>query len=300
MTSFNWPRGYFPRRDFSKMKRKRLIISLVFSATYGVRGDIVVNSVFGSTAGDGAFRIPSFGWKDSAKVRLAAPDLDEGPYCFLNSTTNKMQTSAYVTSGFVVTGSACRSNCDLAGCTEYRLDSVSSMTYSKQSQCAVAEAFHYSLTGSRRERWCPYHDWIKSVFSFRGREYKDQWYWLGWSSENDCMNAILCGPTSHYFDVTQRSSLAWCQPVPAGFYSPACANSISPCSRPSFADDMRLAFWTSHGFGQADGCGVRAVTPAVMTAFDSSAIEGEEWSISCKVLSSRPLLSFPINQPRNF
>jgi hypothetical protein len=246
--------------------------------------DTLVNPQLATVSGLGTIYLLGSSLVNSPKVRNPAPDTDGGPYCVFNTTTNRLQTSGFVSSGFLVSNQDCRSNCALPGCTQYRLDSYTSFSYTKLNQCVVAEAFHYSLAGAAREQWCDSFDLQRSVFSFRGQTYIDQWYWLGWGTKNDCMNAILCGPTSHYFDSTQLSSLAWCQPVPAGKYSPACSNNVADCAAPPWADDMRLAIWTSHGFGQPDGCGVRLVASALFTCIDVSSINlASPWTISATI-----------------
>ena len=254
------------------------------------RHEVIPNRNFVTISGPGVLELLFRASSSIPKYRSTGPDPDEGPYCFFNSSTNRMTTSVYVTSGFITTDSECGSNCELAGCTEYRLNSVTSGTYTQLSRCVVAEAFHYSLPGSRRELWCPAYDWNSSVFTYKGRVYKDQWYWLGWGSAADCINAVLCGPTSHYFDTTQSSTLAWCQPVPDGMYSGTCSNGVRSCNIPAFADDMRLAFWTSHGFGDPNGCGVRLIAGGLISAVDTSALNGNQWSISVPIQLHSPFV----------
>lgn len=251
--------------------------SLVHSST------TTINSQLSSPISAGVVGFNAVAFNGMPKQRGRAPDSDNGPYCVIDPTSNKLQTSNFVSSGFLVSSQDCRTNCDLAGCTLYRRDSLSGTTYSKLSQCAVAESFHYSVAGSRQETWCDKFDLRRSVFSYKGQTYIDQWYWLGWGSMNDCMNAILCGPSSHYFDASQAQTLAWCQPVPLGKFSPPCVNSIGECTVPPWADDMKLAVWTSHGFGAADGCGLRLVTSAIVRDTDIGALSGPVWTISAEI-----------------
>lgn len=204
-----------------------------------------------------------------------------------------MTTSTYVSSGFVVTDKACGANCDLAGCTQYRLNSYFPLGYSQLSTCLVAEAFHFSLAGSRKEKWCPWYDLQRSVFVFRGKTYNSQWYWLGWGTSSDCMEAILCGPSAYFFDSSQGNSLAWCQPVPRGFFSHQCANDIHPCTNNPAGitgGSMDLAYWTSHGYGSPSGCGIRLVCAAVLRGYDVSAFSSQMWSIAFSVQLFPPFI----------
>lgn len=233
---------------------------------------------------DQAVRISLFTNASLARSRSTVADPDAGPYCLLNSTTSSFVTSIYASSGFIVSSGDCRVSCEGRGCTQYRYNSPPpNPSYVLLSQCVAAESFHYSLAGTKREVWCPFYDYEKSVFTFKGRVYKAQWYWLGWGTKDDCMNAILCGPTSHYFDISQSASLAWCQPTPWGMFSPSCSNAVKHCTIPKFADDMRLAFWTSHGYGYADGCGVRLVTSALITGVDTFALTTPQWTVSADI-----------------
>lgn len=280
-----------PRVVSSSRAEKKMKVFWLFSMVLRFSNtEAVVNSRFASVDQFGSITVRAVSSSDIPVRRSPALDRDQGPYCILNTTTNLMQTSAFVTSGFLVSNSDCRNDCDKAGCTQYRQDSPTSTTYTKLSQCVVAEAFHFALEKSRQERWCPYFDLQKSVFRFRGVQFISQWYWLGWGTQNDCMNAILCGPSSHYFDPSQTDSLAWCQPVPNGMFSRQCSNALTPCKAPDWADDMRLAVWTSHGFGDPDGCGVRLLTPAIIPNQDSTALMDSPvgWSVIFKLTIPGP------------
>jgi len=263
----------------------------VFSwAHLAVSASIVRNSQLSDSISDKSVTFSAASFNRINKYRNPGTDTDIGPYCVIDPTTNKLQTSTFVSSGFLITNQDCRTNCDLAGCTLYRRDSLAGSTYTKLSHCVVAEAFHFSIAESRQETWCDKFDLRRSVFIFRGQTYIDQWYWLGWGSMNDCMNAILCGPSSHFFDSSQSQSLAWCQPVPPGKFSPTCANSIADCNIPSWADGMKLAVWTSHGFGSAEGCGIRLVTPAIVKDIDVGALTGPVWTVSWTVQFQTPFI----------
>ena len=268
-------------RDFQvRHKKMNLFWAVIFRLDPGRSFDVVLNPNFASIIDVGTIIVSGTAMKDIPKSRSPGSDLDGGPYCVFNTTTNRLQTSGFVSSGFLVTNQDCRTNCELAGCTQYRLDSFATLSYTKLSQCVVAESFHYSLASTKQEQWCSNFDIQKSVFNFRGQSYIVQWYWLGWGTRNDCMNAILCGPTSHYFDPTQSSTLEWCQAVPPGKFSPVCSNNIGDCTSPSWAGGMELAVWTSHGFGQPEGCGIRLLTAAILTGMDVSPITASQWTVS--------------------
>lgn len=247
------------------------------------KAEIILNQNLAGLV-DQALRISLFTNTSLPRSRSKAADPDAGPYCLLNSTTSSFVTSIYASSGFIVSSGDCRVSCEGRGCTQYRYNSPPpNPSYVLLSQCVAAESFHYSLAGTKREVWCPFYDYEKSVFNFKGRVYKAQWYWLGWGTKDDCMNAILCGPTSHYFDISQSASLVWCQPTPWGMFSPSCSNAVQPCTIPKFADDMRLAFWTSHGYGYADGCGVRLVASALITGVDIFALSTPQWTVAADI-----------------
>ena len=230
--------------------------------------DFVVSPGFGAIVSPSCLRIDGVSSSQILKVQPPAPDLDIGPYCYLNSTTNSMLTGVYASSGFIVTNSQCTATCSLPGCTMYRLTGTNSGVYARLNQCLVAEFFHYSVSGSMNETWCPWYDWLGSVFTFKGRTYQDQWYWLGWPTRDDCMNAILCGPSSHWFDPSRSIAKDWCQPTPVGKYSRQCSNIALPCSTPIGP----LSFWTSHGFGSPSGCSYRTVAPALLLGLSTDAI----------------------------
>lgn len=258
-----------------------------------VQGAVINPTLARLSRTTGVVSVSSFSSLSVPKFVAPAADPDTGPYCFLNKTTNSMTTSTYVSSGFVVTDKACGANCDLAGCTQYRLNSYSPLGYSQLSTCLVAEAFHFSLEGSRKEKWCPWYDLQKSVFVFRGKTYNIQWYWLGWGTSSDCMEAILCGPSSYFFDSSQGKSLAWCQPVPRGYFSLQCVNDIHPCTNNPAGitgGSMDLAYWTSHGYGSPSGCGIRLVCAAVLRGYDVSPCLSQMWSIAFSVQLFPPFI----------
>ena len=205
-------------------------------------------------------------------VSVSSQDPDLGPYCYFNSTSGNMTTGYFASSGFMVSNTACRSACSQAGCSLYRESPFGSGTYSLMSQCAASEAFHYAPPNSQKEVKCPFVDMNLSKFLFRGTHFTVQWYWLGWPTSADCMNAVLCGPTSVFFDPSQSTSLQWCQPTPRGFYSQQCSNQLLPCIPPDLMKDLSLGYWTSHGFGQPYGCGAKLVALAALSGIDISLI----------------------------
>ena len=233
--------------------------------------DTFVNPPF-STSFSYEVQVFNSRWSHGSLESSTAADPDFGPYCYIDSTTGNLTTGIFASSGFVVTNAACRSTCSQAGCSLSRESPFGSGSYSLMSQCAVAEAFHYAVAGSQRESKCPYVDMNVSKFLFRGTQYIVQWYWLGWPTLGDCMNAVLCGPTSVYFDASQGSTLRWCQPTPKGFHSPQCSNQLLPCDPPPNIGDMSLAYWTSHGFGKPDGCSAEMVALAAISGTDISAV----------------------------
>ena len=130
------------------------------------------------------------------------------------------------------------------------------------------------------------------MFAYRGKQYNIQWYWLGWGTSSDCMNAIMCGPSSVFFDNSQTESLAWCQPVPNGYYSEQCSNGLHACRIPEICGGgMSLAFWTSHGYGSPTGCGVRLVCPASQSGFDLGLLTSYfSWTVSVVLRIMSPLI----------
>lgn len=218
----------------------------------------------------------------------ATADPDLGPYCYLNVTSGNLTTGFFASSGFMITNAVCRTSCTQAGCSGVRESPFGSDVYSPMSQCAVAEAFHYAVAGVQKESKCPYVDMNVSKFPFRGTQYLLQWYWLGWPTMGDCMNAILCGPTSVYFDASQISTLKWCQPTPYGFYSPQCSNQLRPCNPPRNFADMSLGYWTSHGFGKPDGCGSKMIALAAISGIDISPIHTSTFTILASITTVTP------------
>ena len=243
------------------------------------KSEIVVNPAFATKTSASCVRVDGLKSKQISRIQQPGPDIDIGPYCSINSTSNSMVTGVFASFGFLVTNTQCKGVCSLAGCTWYRETSVNSGSFNLMNQCLVAESFYYSVQGSMFETWCPFYDWNASVFTFKGRVYKDQWYWLGWPTRDDCMQAVLCGPTSHFFDYSQTLSKAWCQPTPLGSYSPQCTNTILPCSAPTNITGP-TSFWTSHGYGHSSGCGMRMGTPSFLTA-PTSMVSGftQSWNI---------------------
>jgi uncharacterized membrane protein YphA (DoxX/SURF4 family) len=270
-----------PRR---KMKRMIFVITLLTSGFGNMNERIQLNPTTSSLNELGVISVRLASSLFRVRKQNPGPDKDIGPYCVRNTTTNTITTSIYASFGFITTQTQCRSDCSLPGCTLYRSSSSPpNPSYSLLTSCTNAESFHYSVAGSQREIWCPFYDYEKSTFTFRGRVYKDQWYWLGWGSESDCMNAVLCGPTSHYFDATQIDTLKWCQPTPLGMYSLPCDNGVHACNTPPFVEDMTLAIWTSHGYGKPDGCGARQVTSALIKGMDLFPLSSPEWTLSSHI-----------------
>jgi hypothetical protein len=102
---------------------KRMVSGAFLIVAGAVQGAVINPTLARLSRATGVVSVSSFSSLSVPKFVAPAADPDTGPYCFFNKTTNSMATSTYVSSGFVVTDKACGANCDLAGCTQYRLNS---------------------------------------------------------------------------------------------------------------------------------------------------------------------------------
>jgi hypothetical protein len=257
------------------------MVLLTVQVIAGVGASVITTSGTAVLSMDGQIIIDSIPDVELVE-RAAASDPDLGPMCSLNRTTNTFSTGLYASYGFIATNADCKADCTRPGCTGYYANVIGSGNYFQLPYCLASEAFHYAKSGERKESFCPYYSLDRTVFEFRGTLYKAQWYWLGWPTDYNCAEAILCGPTSHYFDYSQSSSLTWCQPVPVGFYSPQCDNRLLRCTLPDWAGDGSLGYFTSHGFGRPDGCGYRLAYSATLSGVNTRLVmDSDSFSIGC-------------------
>jgi hypothetical protein len=204
-------------------------------------------------------------------IRNTAPDTDLGPWCknftLIDKKFHTSNETARPIYNYPINNVTCGTNpgCLMPGCVMYR-ETVYKSGIQQWLGCSVVFPWWYGAgpAGNRTSLPCPLFDNLTSTFTFRGVEYynfmRDYGHPYG---ATDCHKNIMCSPSTHYFDDTQYATLKWCQETPIGFYSPQCNNSLIACTVPTGVN-MAVSYFSSHGRGVADGCGVRRTTPATI------------------------------------
>jgi hypothetical protein len=227
-------------------------------------------------------------------ARPVGNDPDTGPYCWHNQVLDKYEMSPWRNDWIMYTGHwiLCHldRDCTAIGCckweeTEYK----SNVWVPAPHGCAPVFPWWYAAgpPGNRTMLVCPKFDNVTSTFTFRGEEFVNFMEHIGHIlGEHDCHRNIMCSPTTHYFDDTQHDTLKWCQETPVGMYSPQCNNTLLPCTP---MGDMRMRYFSSHGYGDPEGCEVRSIAPALVAA--------DPFDPSSAVFSLRVYVELDISQP---